>query len=149
MLSVPSLLEQQHLTFDQTMAQSPKANELPGVLTETDQLSNTNRSYVDGKDSDIVPRSDKQFGQVQEHGSDQGSSSEPVKEVFDIKQIDPVLAKKLALVNQAIDDIGMTSFQWKLFFLNGFGYAVDSVSRAIPSLPGTKFIGSWLIHYSS
>ncbi|KAF2103593.1 MFS general substrate transporter [Rhizodiscina lignyota] len=33
----------------------------------------------------------------------------------------------MALVNKAIDDIGMTNFQWKLFFLNGFGYAVDSL----------------------
>jgi hypothetical protein len=60
-------------------------------------------------------------------GSATGSSSS-LKEVFDARPIDPVLAKKMALVNQAIDDIGMTTFQWKLFFLNGFGYAVDSVS---------------------
>ncbi|KAH8690477.1 major facilitator superfamily domain-containing protein [Talaromyces proteolyticus] len=33
----------------------------------------------------------------------------------------------MTLVNAAIDRIGMTSFQWKLFFLNGFGYAVDSL----------------------
>ena len=50
------------------------------------------------------------------------------KEVFDQKAIDPVLAKKMALINSAIDEIGMTPFQWKLFCLNGFGYAVDSVS---------------------
>lgn len=56
------------------------------------------------------------------------SSSTFLKEVFDVKSYDPILASKMALVNQAIDDIGMTSFQWKLFFLNGFGYAVDSVS---------------------
>jgi hypothetical protein len=35
----------------------------------------------------------------------------------------------MALVNAAIDEIGMTPFQWKLFFFNGFGYAVDSVSH--------------------
>ncbi|KAL2825518.1 MFS general substrate transporter [Aspergillus pseudoustus] len=33
----------------------------------------------------------------------------------------------MALVNGAIDKIGMTPFQWKLFFLNGFGYSVDSL----------------------
>ncbi|KAL2796215.1 MFS general substrate transporter [Aspergillus keveii] len=33
----------------------------------------------------------------------------------------------MALVNAAIDKIGMTPFQWKLFFLNGFGYSVDSL----------------------
>ena len=58
-------------------------------------------------------------------------SSDSVKEVFDIEAIDPILSKKMALVNKAIDEIGMTSFQWKMFFLNGFGYAVDSVCRPI------------------
>ena len=53
------------------------------------------------------------------------------KEVLDLSGIDPVLAEKMALVNTAIDEIGMTSFQWKLFFLNGFGYAVDSVREPI------------------
>jgi hypothetical protein len=58
--------------------------------------------------------------------SDVGSASD-TSHVFDVKQIDPVLARKMALVNAAIDEIGMTKFQWKLFWLNGFGYAVDSV----------------------
>ena len=57
-------------------------------------------------------------------------SSDSVKEVFDSTAIDPVLSKKMALVNKAIDEIGMTRFQWKMLFLNGFGYAVDSVCRA-------------------
>ena len=50
------------------------------------------------------------------------------KEVFDVEPFDPVLARKMALVNSAIDEIGMTRYQWRMFFLNGFGYAVDSVS---------------------
>jgi hypothetical protein len=50
------------------------------------------------------------------------------KEVWDSTAVDPVLAKKMALINDGIDEIGMTPWQWKLFFLNGFGYAVDSVS---------------------
>ncbi|KAJ5457392.1 Major facilitator superfamily domaingeneral substrate transporter [Penicillium desertorum] len=49
------------------------------------------------------------------------------KDVFDSSAFDPVLARKLALANTAIDQIGMTPFQWKLFFLNGFGYTVDSL----------------------
>lgn len=49
-------------------------------------------------------------------------------ELINLSEVDAVLAKKMALVNAAIDGIGMTPFQWKLFFLNGFGYAVDSVS---------------------
>lgn len=50
-------------------------------------------------------------------------------EVYDSSAIDPILAKKMALINNAIDEIGMTQFQWKLFFFNGFGYAVDSVGK--------------------
>ncbi|KAL4792451.1 major facilitator superfamily domain-containing protein [Aspergillus venezuelensis] len=53
-----------------------------------------------------------------------GDSSGLQKE---LATMDEVLARKMALVNGAIDKIGMTPFQWKLFFLNGFGYAVDSL----------------------
>ncbi|OJJ57640.1 hypothetical protein ASPSYDRAFT_205182 [Aspergillus sydowii CBS 593.65] len=45
----------------------------------------------------------------------------------ELASVDQVLVQKMALVNGAIDEIGMTHFQWKLFFLNGFGYAVDSL----------------------
>ena len=44
------------------------------------------------------------------------------------------LALKLQLVNDAIDEIGFTSYQLKLFFLNGFGYAVDSLVILLNSL---------------
>ncbi|KZV94343.1 MFS general substrate transporter [Exidia glandulosa HHB12029] len=40
---------------------------------------------------------------------------------------DPVLDAKMRLVNNAIDEIGFTGFQWKMFVLSGFGYAVDSL----------------------
>lgn len=53
------------------------------------------------------------------------------KEVWDATAVDPVLAKKMALINTAVDEVGMTPWQWKLFFLNGFGYAVDSVRTCI------------------
>ncbi len=53
------------------------------------------------------------------------------KEVGDdfgsVIEADRTLARKMALVNNAIDQIGFTSYQMKLFFLNGFGYAVDSL----------------------
>ncbi|KAL5001541.1 major facilitator superfamily domain-containing protein [Aspergillus recurvatus] len=45
----------------------------------------------------------------------------------ELATVDEVLARKMALVNGAMDEIGMTPFHWKLFFLNGFGYAVDSL----------------------
>jgi len=65
---------------------------------------------------------------LQDANAPDDTSSGSVEDVFDVEAIDPVLSRKMALVNKAIDEIGMTSFQWKLFFLNGFGYAVDSVS---------------------
>lgn len=63
-------------------------------------------------------------------GDESESSSDQVSlghEVYDSSSVDPVLAKKMALINAAIDEVGMTFFQWKLFVFNGFGYAVDSV----------------------
>ncbi|KAJ9633880.1 hypothetical protein H2204_006666 [Knufia peltigerae] len=57
---------------------------------------------------------------------DGDSSIDLRMEIYDTSAIDPVLAKKMALTNNAIDEIGMTLWQWKLFCLNGFGYAVDS-----------------------
>jgi hypothetical protein len=52
-------------------------------------------------------------------------------ELVDASVVDPVLKKKMALINAAIDEIGMTPWQWKLFGLNGFGYTVDSVSPSV------------------
>lgn len=49
------------------------------------------------------------------------------KELIDTSGEDPVLTGKMALINEAIDEIGMTPVQWKLFFLNGFGYGADTV----------------------
>ncbi|KAF2171897.1 hypothetical protein M409DRAFT_63439 [Zasmidium cellare ATCC 36951] len=48
--------------------------------------------------------------------------------------VDPVLEAKMHLINNAIDEIGMTGYQWKLFILNGFGYAVDSLILLIQSI---------------
>ncbi|KAH8703412.1 putative sugar transporter [Talaromyces proteolyticus] len=62
------------------------------------------------------------------YGHDSGSDSIDLRdELINTSDVDDVLARKMALVNAAIDEIGMTPFQWKLFFLNGFGYAVDSL----------------------
>lgn len=53
-------------------------------------------------------------------------ASNSIDAIIDAKSYDPVLTRKMALVNSAIDGIGISRFQWKLSFLNGFGYAVDS-----------------------
>lgn len=43
-------------------------------------------------------------------------------DLLDLESIDPVLNAKMRLVNDAIDEIGFTGYQAKLFVLNGFGY---------------------------
>lgn len=50
---------------------------------------------------------------------------------------DPVLDAKMHLVNNAIDEIGFTPYHWKLFVLNGFGYAVDSLLLLVQSVIAT------------
>ncbi|KAL4862502.1 hypothetical protein BDV12DRAFT_178751 [Aspergillus spectabilis] len=54
------------------------------------------------------------------------------------EDLDAVLTAKMALVNDAIDEIGFTPHQWKLFCLNGFGYAVDSLILLIQSIVATQ-----------
>jgi hypothetical protein len=47
-------------------------------------------------------------------------------DLLDLESVDPVLNAKMRLVNDAIDEIGFTGYQAKLFVLNGFGY-VDAL----------------------
>lgn len=49
-------------------------------------------------------------------------------------QNDRILSRKMHLVNEAINNIGLTSYHVKLFFLNGFGYAVDSLLLLLNAL---------------
>ncbi|KAF1814571.1 membrane transporter [Eremomyces bilateralis CBS 781.70] len=51
---------------------------------------------------------------------------------------DPVLNAKMKLVNDTIEEIGWTGYQTKLFFLNGFGYAVDSLILLIQSITASQ-----------
>ena len=71
-------------------------------------------------------------------------------QIFSMNDCDPVLDKKMRLVNevdqlfsllcaiadslQTIEEIGWTNFQLKLFFLNGFGYAADSLILLLQSV---------------
>ncbi|KAM0244654.1 hypothetical protein ACHAQJ_010734, partial [Trichoderma viride] len=93
---------------------TPELHEKGGPFDITSSSSNKSDTPENNEKSAVVIDS-----------QDEASSSS-ISDVFDIKAIDPVLSRKMALVNTAIDEIGMTGFQWKLFWLNGFGYAVDS-----------------------
>ncbi|KAG9731623.1 MFS general substrate transporter, partial [Aureobasidium melanogenum] len=48
-------------------------------------------------------------------------------DILGSEHVDSILSAKMHLVNNAIDEIGFTGYHWKLFVLNGFGYAVDSL----------------------
>lgn len=42
---------------------------------------------------------------------------------------DEAYARKIAVMNESLIDIGMGPFQWKIFFMVGFGWFVDNASR--------------------
>lgn len=42
-------------------------------------------------------------------------------DLLNLESVDPVLNAKMKMVNDAIDEIGFTRYQAKLFVLNGFG----------------------------
>lgn len=42
-------------------------------------------------------------------------------DLLSLEHVDPILNAKMHLVNNAIDEIGFTWYQGKLFVLNGFG----------------------------
>ncbi|TKX26072.1 MFS transporter-like protein 23 [Elsinoe australis] len=56
------------------------------------------------------------------------------QDLLSLEHTDPVLNAKMNLINNAIDEIGFTPYHWKLFCLNGFGYAVDSLVLLIQGI---------------
>ncbi|KAH6657608.1 major facilitator superfamily domain-containing protein [Truncatella angustata] len=59
------------------------------------------------------------------------------EDILGLEDLDPVLNMKMHLVNNAIDEIGWTPYHSKLFVLNGFGYAVDSLVLLLQSVIAT------------
>ncbi|KAJ5513117.1 Major facilitator superfamily domain general substrate transporter [Penicillium fimorum] len=60
------------------------------------------------------------------------------QDILQGEKVDEVLAAKMMLINDTIDEIGFTPHHWKLFCLNGFGYAVDSLILLIQSIISTQ-----------
>jgi hypothetical protein len=46
---------------------------------------------------------------------------------------DVVYERKVAVMNQALIDMGMGSFQWNVFAMTGFGWFVDNVRVPCPT----------------
>ncbi|KAK0736510.1 major facilitator superfamily domain-containing protein [Apiosordaria backusii] len=61
------------------------------------------------------------------------SSRASGEDILALQDLDPTMNAKMHLVNNAIDEIGWTPYHTKLFFLNGFGYAVDSLILLLQS----------------
>lgn len=69
-----------------------------------------------------------------QRGHDSDDESVHKGDLLSLEAVDPVLNAKMHLVNNAIDEIGFTPYHWKLFCLNGFGYAVDSLILLLQSI---------------
>jgi MFS family permease len=68
------------------------------------------------------------------------SMSDKGVDILGEQDVDPVLTRKMHLVNNAMDEIGLTPYHWKLFVLNGFGYAADSLMLLVQSVISTTAI---------
>ena len=80
---------------------------------------------------DEKPPAYGQAPDLERHSSDESIQK---GDLLSLEHVDPALNAKMHLVNDAIDEIGFTRYQWKLFLLNGFGYAVDSLILLIQSI---------------
>jgi hypothetical protein len=65
---------------------------------------------------------EKKIGVEDANGIHSDDDSLKGEDVLALQDLDPVLNRKMHLVNNAIDEIGWTPYHWKLFVLNGFGY---------------------------
>jgi len=52
--------------------------------------------------------------------------------------VDEVYEKKVAIMNQALIDMGMGSFQWMVFAMTGFGWFVDNVGTYACPASGSR-----------
>jgi len=73
------------------------------------------------------PEQPGQPGLADIEGANNASLYDSDEDILGHQGVDVALNKKMHLVNNAIDEIGWTGYHWKLFVLNGFGYAVDSL----------------------
>ncbi|KAF2633556.1 transporter [Macroventuria anomochaeta] len=78
---------------------------------------------------------DKNSEQHSKHATQEVPSPEYAPEgVLEDGSLDPVYAAKARVLNKAIQDIGMGLYQWKLFVVIGFGWAMDNLWPIVTSL---------------
>ncbi|KAK7980812.1 pectinesterase precursor [Apiospora arundinis] len=97
---------------------------------------------IEKKSPDGVPRGDAvNMADVEKLGSPPGDNRLVIadgEDILALQDTDPALNMKMHLVNNAIDEIGWTTYHWKLFVLNGFGYGVDSLILLLQSVISTQ-----------
>lgn len=74
---------------------------------------------------------DTSFGE----GEKNGLSGHADYHGIDTSQVQPgadaAYEAKIVVMNEALIDIGMNSFQWKIYAMTGFGWFVDNVSLCL------------------
>lgn len=67
-----------------------------------------------------------------QHDPDKGTAGHANYHGIDTRAVsmgaDEVYERKISIMNEALIDLGMGSFQWKVFAMTGFGWFVDNVS---------------------
>lgn len=87
---------------------------------------------------------------VQEFADDLSDSSSGIDLKDQLYNVtDSVLAAKVSLVNHALNEIGMTKYHYKLFCLNGMGYAVDSLLALLQSVTQVQINKEFNHQYSA
>ncbi|KAL9079619.1 MAG: hypothetical protein Q9157_001504 [Trypethelium eluteriae] len=93
---------------------------------------------MESKSEPVPPRYEESKSAFPQNNEDAelGSDADSLQkgDVLSLESVDPVLNAKMHMVNNTIDEIGFTPYHGKLFILNGFGYAVDSLILLIQSI---------------
>ncbi|KAI9845973.1 MAG: hypothetical protein M1837_004379 [Sclerophora amabilis] len=103
-------------------------------------------SSPDSGIKDTLPQEDENIGLMYDEAEEAllaGHEGIEEQEVLATRDMDPALSKKMHLVNNAIDEIGWTGYHWKLFVLNGFGYAVDSLLLRVQAIVQPQVGKEW------
>lgn len=113
----------------------------PSQLNREDSPPSSNANYYDvegSKKKEAEARSSSQNNNNDDFANN--SSSEDLSvEGGDLYEMDDgALSKKMHMVNEAMNEIGFTPYHWKLFFLNGMGYGVDSLLFFLQSVTGDQ-----------
>ncbi|KAJ5884330.1 membrane transporter [Penicillium tannophilum] len=98
----------------------------------------------------MASKSDEVVGDAQQYDAepsksimDSGSTQIGLGDLMALDGVDQALNAKMNLVNDAIDTIGFTRYHTKLFFLNGFGYAVDSLLLFLMSISADQVVAQY------